>query len=77
MANKATKDIMDALHGALATSLTERIVSGEATAAELAVAAKFLKDNGIEADALSNPAVQSLAHNFPTFEQEDANAKPN
>jgi len=44
---KASSDAMEELHAALARSLARRIEDGSATAADLAVAAKFLKDNGV------------------------------
>jgi hypothetical protein len=47
--SKATKESLDALHGAIAKALAEKIEKGEATAADLAVARQFLKDNGIDA----------------------------
>lgn len=68
---KATPDVMGALHGAIAQQLMHRIQSGEATAADMSNAIKFLKDNGVEADALTNPDVASLAKNFPVFSDDD------
>ena len=47
--SKATQEALEGLHGALAKLLTERIASGTASAADLAVARQFLKDNGIDA----------------------------
>ncbi|WP_159953199.1 hypothetical protein [Rhizobium sp. 18065] len=44
---KASSEAMEQLHDALASALATRIAAGEATAADLAVAAKFLKDNGV------------------------------
>lgn len=45
--SKATEATLDALHGAVAQALLDRIERGEATAADIAAAAKFLKDNGV------------------------------
>jgi hypothetical protein len=45
----ATKDFLAVLHADLAKALSEKIKSGEATAADMAVARQFLKDNGIDA----------------------------
>lgn len=45
--SKATEETLDALHGAVAQALLTRIENGEATAADIAAAAKFLKDNGV------------------------------
>jgi hypothetical protein len=39
-------NILDTLHDSVAKELLARVKSGEATSAELAVATKFLKDNG-------------------------------
>ena len=47
--NAASEARMGALHDALVTMLTNKIVKGEATAAEMAVAAKLLKDSDITA----------------------------
>ena len=44
---KAPTDAMEELHASLAKALAKRITDGTATAADLAVAAKFLKDNGV------------------------------
>lgn len=46
------REIIDTLHEALAKDLLVRVQSGEATASELAVAAKFLKDNNASLDVI-------------------------
>lgn len=43
-----SKEQLQDLHGIVAEELKRRIASGEATAADLSAAIKFLKDNGIE-----------------------------
>ncbi len=43
---KTEKQLMDVLHDAVTKDLLLRVQSGEATASELSVAVKFLKDNG-------------------------------
>lgn len=60
-------DTLAKLHTALAEQLLARIESGEATAADFQAAAKFLKDNGIDADASKNPGLNNLntAMKFP------------
>jgi hypothetical protein len=58
--SKATTDAMDALHGALAKELLNRAESGEASSADLAVAAKFLKDNNVTAVIEDNAALAAL-----------------
>ena len=40
------KQLIDSLHEAVTQQLLLRVRSGEATASELSVAVKFLKDNG-------------------------------
>lgn len=67
----ASKDVMDELHAQVAAELKARIASGEATASDIANAIKFLKDNGIEARPDKNPGLQSLARQFPTFDEDE------
>ena len=43
---KTEKQQIDSLHEAVTQELLLRVRSGEATASELSVAVKFLKDNG-------------------------------
>lgn len=58
---------MEELHAAVAKELAARIRSGEATAADISNAIKFLKDNGIEALIDKNPNLGGLARQFPDF----------
>jgi hypothetical protein len=44
---------MDTLHDAVTKELLMRVQSGEATASELSVAVKFLKDNGASLDVVT------------------------
>lgn len=46
------KELIDSLHDAVTQDLLLRVRSGEATASELSVAVKFLKDNGASLDAI-------------------------
>ena len=75
--SKASAAIMDSLHGVVAAELKQRIESGEATAADISNAIKFLKDNGVEADADLNPGIQSLARSFPEFGEDGTELVPN
>lgn len=50
---ETNRNIIDSLHDALAKDLLVRVKSGEATAQELAVAAKFLKDNNANLDVIT------------------------
>jgi hypothetical protein len=47
------KQLMDTLHDAVTKELLMRVQSGEATASELSVAVKFLKDNGASLDVIT------------------------
>lgn len=61
----APKDVMEALHVAVAQDLLSKINSGEASAAELSAAIKFLKDNGIEALATEGSPLGNLVDSLP------------
>ena len=65
MTKLSPQDILEALHGSLATELSDRIKSGEATAADLSVARQFLKDNGIDAFATNESPLQQLVDSLP------------
>ena len=47
------KELIDTLHDAVTKELLMRVQSGEATASELSVAVKFLKDNGASLDVIT------------------------
>jgi hypothetical protein len=73
----ATKDFLALLHQELALQLTEKIKSGSATAADMAVARQFLKDNGIEAaPAPGSPLekLQNASRTLPEFGEEPDDA---
>lgn len=61
----APRELMEALHGAVAQTLIEKIRSGEVTAADLAVARQFLKDNGIDAIPSESNGLGKLAKELP------------
>ena len=65
MTKQSPQDILEALHSSLATELSQRIKSGEATAADLSVARQFLKDNGIDAFATNDSLLQQLVDSLP------------
>jgi hypothetical protein len=69
----ATEETMSELHEILAKELVRKIKSGEATASELSVAVKFLKDNGIEAELIQDSPIANLLSSLPTFEDESYN----
>ena len=60
-----TDGILRTLHETLAKELLFRIEPGEATAAELTAAAKFLKDNGVDASMQHSKPMQDLAKILP------------
>ncbi len=66
-------ETLSSLHGVLAKEFLRRIEDGEATAADLSAAAKFLKDNGVDCIAEANPDIGSLAEtmSFPFESDED------
>lgn len=74
MTDKASREELEKLHGLIAKQLAQKISSGEATAADFAVARQFLKDNGVDniaktpgsptdelANALPFPTAQGVA----------------
>ena len=63
--------MLEDLHVAVAEELLARVRTGEATAAELTVAARFLKDNGIDADMKQDSPLANLAKVLP-FQDPDA-----
>lgn len=66
----ASKDFLGDLHAAVAKELLTRVQSGEASAAELSNAIKFLKDNNIEAIAAQNDGLTALMKALPEFDDE-------
>ena len=67
----ASKELLGNLHSAIASDLLTRIQSGEASAAELSTAIRFLKDNNIEAIAADNEGLTALMQALPDFENEE------
>ena len=60
------KQQMDTLHEAVTQELLLRVRSGEATASELSVAVKFLKDNGASLDAImAESPIANLLNDLP------------
>lgn len=64
----ATDELLRELHNAVALDLLAKVNSGEAKSSDLAVAVKFLKDNGIEAVAANGNALSSLLDSMPFAE---------
>jgi len=59
------KELFQALHNALTEELLQRILSGEAKPADLAVARQFLKDNGVDALATPDSGLRQLVDALP------------
>ena len=61
-----SREILDSLHDAVSQELLLRVRSGEATASELSVAVKFLKDNGASLDVITAESpLGSLLESLP------------
>ena len=65
MTKRADNDLINELHNELASTLLERIRSGEATAADLQAARGFLKDNNVTALPVKNSVTDKLAQELP------------
>ena len=62
---KKVEKLLSQLHGLMTEELINRIVSGEATSADLSVAVKFLKDNGIDVGERTESPMHNLAKIVP------------
>lgn len=71
-AKRSKADILEELSVAVAESLLERVLSGEAEASELNVARALLKDNNIIVNAESDHPANKLAVVLPFEEQKVA-----
>ena len=58
--SKATTEALSELHGVIATELTRRIQSNEASAADIGAAIKFLKDNSITVSVEDDQKMHTL-----------------
>lgn len=61
----ATKEMLESLHRAVCEDLMAKIRSGEAKAADLAAAIKFLKDNGVDAIPTEGSPLGDLVDSLP------------
>jgi hypothetical protein len=73
----ANEELLGRLHEAVAADLLRRVQSGEATASEMSVVVKFLKDNGIEALATDNNSLGKLVKEMPEFDEDGGLYGPN
>ena len=68
-------EILITLHSAVAQTLLDKIKSGEAKSADLGVAVRFLKDNGIEAAPVNDNPLAQLLESLPFDEDEELDAQ--
>jgi hypothetical protein len=69
------QELLAKLHTTVAEDLLRRVQSGEATSQELSVAVKFLKDNGIEAQATPDSPLANLIDSLPEFDDEKLHSR--
>ena len=62
---KAPQDTLEILHSQVAQELLQRIISGEASSADMSNAIKFLKDNGIEGLPMQDSPLGNLVNILP------------
>lgn len=70
MSKRASELTLGDLHEAVANDLLRRVMSGEASPAELNAAIKFLQNNHIEAIATEENTLGKLAASLPVFDDE-------
>lgn len=71
MKGTAPESALAALHSELAKAFMARIMSGEASPADMNAARQFLKDNSITCDPDNNPELQELVKAIPTTDELD------
>ena len=65
MTNPSMNEVLRKLHEGVGKALLDRILSGEANAADLNVARQFLKDNGIDGTIRNSEPLLNLAKIMP------------
>ena len=68
---KAPQDTLENLHSQVAQELLQRIISGEASSADMSNAIKFLKDNGIEGLPVQDSPLGELINILPFPKKEN------
>jgi hypothetical protein len=69
--NKASIEALEKLHAAVAENLADKLNSGEATAADISAAIRFLKDNGIDAIPTGSNPLGKLKDSLPFTDDGD------
>lgn len=72
---KASQEQLENLHAALADVLAKKIKGDDVTAADMAVARQFLKDNGIDAIPTGSNPIGKLAELVPFKSSDDEEAE--
>lgn len=62
------RDTLGDIQTGMASLLLQRIRSGEASSADLAVARALLKDNAVQAKPVKDSPLGNLADSIPTFD---------
>ena len=69
--SKANQETLENLHSQVAQELLQRIISGEASSADMSNAIKFLKDNGIEGLPVQDSPLGDLINVLPFPKKEN------
>jgi len=69
--SKAPQETLENLHSQVAQELLQRIVSGEASSADMSNAIKFLKDNGVEGLPVQDSPLGELINVLPFPKKEE------
>ena len=69
--SKANQETLENLHSQVAQELLQRIISGEASSADMSNAIKFLKDNGIEGLPVQDSPLGELINILPFPKKEN------
>tara|TARA_B100001250_G_scaffold259138_1_gene223113 strand:+ start:339 stop:581 length:243 start_codon:yes stop_codon:yes gene_type:complete len=69
--SKAPQETLENLHSQVAQELLQRIISGEASSADMSNAIKFLKDNGVEGLPVQDSPLGELINVLPFPKKEE------
>lgn len=74
--SRASSDALDALHALVAETIAKSLRGDNVEAKDIAVAIKFLKDNGIDAPA-SSPRFSGIVDQLKNLDVDELGAQPN
>jgi len=69
--SRATEDALADLHGALARTYMDKLMSGEYTTADINSIRQFLKDNNISCIGEANDSLKNIVSILPAFDEAD------